>query len=455
MAILREHKFFLIFLFILSLLVRGLVFGFYLSKENRFWNYDSPPYHSVAIQVSEGNGFLNNDASPHFLRVPGYSFFLAGIYKVFGPDKVKALWLQVFLSSLIPLLVFWLASLFSTVLVAKIAALWTVFHLGFVLFAGLFMTESLFCIFFLLFLIYFLPAFNLFFTKETCSISYKNYFLSGIFLGIASLIRPVGHYLLFVSILLILCSNFILKIRVKLGFVLVFGWLTVVLWWLLRNFLITGYIFFHTLPGLHFLKHGAARVVMEKEQISYSEASGALGKEYGVLCKKEGLKKGRELFEIEACKYGELISVYYFKQNPFISTKLFLENMFKTTFSLYSSDLMFIDSGGQLPSYDKRAFWDKFKRFLFPEKFRIIIYLEILLYLFIVVGFLLGLLKSTIEFNLNTPIKFLAIIGVFLVLSCVCGFARLRLPVEPLVIVLSLNYWFYCKHRLVRLLLPV
>ena len=89
MVILKEHKFFLLFLFILSFITRGFVFGFYLSKDNRFWNFDSPPYHSVAVHISEGKGVVNSDTSLHFLRVPGYSIFVAVLYKMFGTIRYE------------------------------------------------------------------------------------------------------------------------------------------------------------------------------------------------------------------------------------------------------------------------------------------------------------------------------------------------------------------------------
>ncbi|MCK4265294.1 hypothetical protein KAW80_02970 [Candidatus Babeliales bacterium] len=453
LKILNDNKK-LFLLFCLGLLIRGIVFHFYLAKNERFWNFDSSAYHEVAVEISKGEGIRNPNGSYHFYRVPGYALFSSIFYKIFGVNKKYPLWGQVVLGSLLPLLVFCLVLVLypGNLLLAQIASLWAAFHQGFIIFSGLFMSETLFSFFFLLFLIFFLLRFEGFFIKSIAIISYKLLFISGLFLGLASLVRPVGFPIILLSIFLIFISNFSLRQKTSGSLVLFGGWFSVVFWWLLRNFLLTGYLFFQTLPGLHFLKHSAARINMEMNQVPYMLSLERVNKEYLDLCKKEECEKSRKLMEIEYCILAERVSYKYFLKNWYLTAKHAFTNMFKTSFSLYASELLFIDSGGQLPSYDLSRTWtDKVFRFLLPKVssylLSFFIYLEIFLFLFILIGFFAGVFTSLVNLNLSVIFKIMPFIGGFIFLSLACGFARLRLSIEPLVFIFSLNYWVSLRKK--------
>ena len=445
-----QNKKFLFFLFFLSLFVRSLIFYCFLSKDKNYWNYDTVAYNRIAMQIVSGNGITNIDGSPHFYRVPGYSLFLAGCYKLFGDDIKNALWVQVFLASFIPLLIFFLCLVLfpSSLFLAKLCSIYSVFHLGFVLFSGLAMTETFFVLFFLIFLILFISSFDLFFCKK---LKHKYYnsrlFFSGLFLGIASMLRPVGHYVLFLSLLFLLFSSFKFWQRIKKSFLFFSGWFLIVCWLLIRNFLFTGHIFFHTLPGVHFLKHSAARVVMGTENSSYDGALKSLNDKVVEFEREKEKVLGRKLHEIEFCILAEKVSFDCMKKNIFATFKHAFGNMFKTCFSLYSAELMYIDSAGKLPAYDKNRSWlDILKRFVFPQvsnKFLVgVIYLEILLFLFLLIGFVCFIFKNLfIRDGLCLLFKVFPFIGLFVFLSLSCGFARLRLPVESFLIILSLRFW--------------
>ncbi|MCK4650887.1 hypothetical protein KAT08_01805 [Candidatus Babeliales bacterium] len=447
---LNNKKKFLIFLFCLSFLIRAIIFGFFLSKNKNYWNRDSKAYNNVAIQISKGKGIVNLDSSYHFHRVPAYSMFLALCYKCFGYDIKKALWIQIFFASFIPILIFYL-SLFlfnNNIFLAKICSIFTSFHIGYVLFSGLVMTEVFFILFFSIFLILFLRNFNFFFCqKKYIKNSYKFFLISGIFLGLASLMRPVGHYIVFISLGFLLLSDFNFIKKIKSIILLFIGWLMIVFWWLLRNYLLTGFIFFHTLSGIHFLKHSAGRLVMKSHDCSYMQALDRLNNEINIFQGKKEKDIGRKLNEIEYCQLAEKVSFKYLKKDYVLTTKHFLTNIFKTCFSLYSAMLLHINSGGKLPDYNKNRGWKKvLKRFLFPDTLsrwlKFVIYLEIFFHLFIWIGFL-GF--STYSFfckdYLCVFLKTFPFIFLFIFISLACGFARLRLPIECFLIILSFKFW--------------
>ncbi len=433
---------FLSLLFILAFAVRAMVFCGYLSHEERYWQVDSHTYHQVATRIVNGQGITNGDGTSHFYRVPGYPIFLAGCYKFFGESKLAALWVQVFLASFIPLFIFLLSlSLFpGQFVLAQICCLVSVFHLGLVLYGGFFMTETLFILLFLCFLLCFVRAIK----KNKVWI----HIAAGIFLGLASLVRPVGHYLIVVAVLVLLLSRIPWATRLKQSIVLVGSWFAVVSCWLIRNYLLTGVLFFHTLPGGHFLYLSAARVAMQVHGVSYQEARNGLEKQVRatiVECEKE---LGETIPEIEACKIHERLAIKYFLIRPWVTLRCWLTDMFRASFSLYSAELLFLESGRKQVAYfdQGHGLYGMVKRYVFPETqnwwLRLIVYLEIIYFLVILLGFAGFILtgfrwcSGYREVLCNT----LPFIVLFLVIALAGGYARMRLPIESLMIILSCGY---------------
>ena len=502
----KKDKIFLGILFIVSLLIRAGVYQWYLSNNQRYWQVDSNTYHLVAQEIAKDNGISQANGQPNFYRLPGYPVFIAFFYKLFGPQPTTFLWIQVVLASCIPLLIFLLVlGLFPRRRwLAYCASLYSSIHLGLVLYSGFFMSETLFIFFFLLFSLMFLPnvhwwfcrsvdierwqdacrcqpdmftflpdettespAFTAFYEKiqeakhaELCQtpavdVSYKYFLLAGIFLGLASMVRPVGHYVLVVALFLLLFSYDGWKKKLTRAAVLVGSWLIVVLPWLLRNYLLLGHLFFHTLPGGHFLYFSAARVVASVDQCSYAQAKDKVGHEVNQRMQDEERIKHRELTEIERCYVHEHLARHYFVQHPLVTMKLWLTDIFRTCFSLYSAELLYLEA--DRPEFDyfssKRGIWSLFARYLFPQTnnwyLKLIVYLEILLFLFMLTGCLLsfvfllgGMLRGAALWNdVCSMLSMLSFIALFLVIALAGGYARMRLPIEPFIIIIGWYGW--------------
>lgn len=499
-GLLKEHKFFLFFLIISAFIIRAFIFNNYLSQDERYLQVDSDYYHDVAVQVAHGEGLSKPEGSPSFYRLPGYSLFLAGYYAAAGVDKKNVLWVQVILASLIPALVMLLClCLFpNALLLARIVGLYSVFHLGLVLYSGFFMSETLFIFLLLLFMILFFSHVHLWFCLEkkekvkskqwfsffrdycpepACTSTWfiglyddvfdeelkissepttQSWLLvgAGMILGVASMVRPVGHYIIVLSVLVIIFSreNVIEKIRNSVG--LMFGWLLIISPWLIRNYILAGSVFFHTLPGGHFLYLSAARVAMHVHDVSYWEARDLLSEEVQMSIIETEQREGKKLNEIEKSRVHVGLAVEYFKKHPFLTLKNWLTDMLRTSLSLYSAELVFLESGRKEIDYFKkgRGMWPMFKRYLMPETehtwLKILIGIEIVIFAVMLFGFLMGLgswLVTIIKFRSLTHscvwLRTLPFIALFIVISLSGGYARMRLPVEPLLAILSLRYW--------------
>jgi len=487
----KRHKVFLTILFIASLLVRLLFFYAFLHNNPLQLSFDSGHYHDVACALSNGNGFTNADGSAHCYRLPGYPVFLALLYACGDTNVTLALLVQIVLASLIPILIFLLSLLVfpQATTIAFLASAVSAVHVGFVTFAGLVMSETLFAFFFLLFLIFFLYA------MRDCS--WRVMAGAGLMLGCASLIRPVGVWIVVLSILFIfLCkclgshpsirfatqitqgergvrNPFVVSVlrdpvpsesrdegRVKCiepyerrskfvaAGMLCATWLLVVSMWLARNWFIAGGLFLHTLPGPHFLNHGASRVVMTAQHISYQQAQRQIYAEYEALLAHERAVKHRALHEYERSAIAEHYAIGIMFSHPLQTMQLCCINMVKTVLSLYSSELLCIDSGGQLPPYDTQRSWKSMlMRFLWPSvhnrMIAWVIYVELLMHFFIMMGVLGWLVHTLRRRKKVTPTLWYlwCVSAVLIGLSCVCGYARLRLPIEPFFIMLAVSFW--------------
>ena len=141
---------------------------------------------------------------------------------------------------------------------------------------------------------------------------------------------------------------------------------------------------------------------------------------------------------------------------PWQTVKHICFNMIKTLCSLYSAELLMIDGEGELPPYcANRSLNSMIDRFLFPELhnkwIRAVIYYELFLMSFLMIGLIGFLVQSLLHkkyFLLN--IQLFLLCGLFVGLSCICGFARLRLPIEPFFIIVASVFWIHFFSRKAR-----
>lgn len=436
----KKSKIACLLLFTFALVLRLILFSGYLKDNPCKLMYDAGHYHELAQSIAAGKGFTHTDGAPQFYRVPGYSLFLALGYTLFSGNIDATLLMQIILSSLISILVFFLTlTIFPHAFTAAcIAGVLTCLHPGFLMFSGLLMTETIFLIFLLLFFI-------LFFTVLKQDKPSTIYLLgAGFLLAAASLIRPVGVPLLLTSVGVLALTRLCMKApAIRQSLILIAGWLLGVGWWLLRSWLLTGHIFFHTLPGVHFLNHAASRIVMRAEGVNYREAKQKLVNTLDAQVVAAQHENGRKLHAIEYCKIAEKISKKIMLSHPIISLKLFSANMLRTLISLYSGELLVIENNGTLPGYSaSRSVRSMVMRFLCPPVttwwvrwFIIYEVVLMLLLLFSIIGFFMkALLKPQLWLSV---LQMLPFIMIFIVMSLACGFARLRLPIEPFFIIVS------------------
>lgn len=433
----HEHKYFLIGIFFLSCLLRMLLFAGYTSHEDHAWlAFDSEQYELIARQIAAGDGISNQDGTPNFYRLPGYPLYLAGCYKIFNDHTHAALWLQVLLSSFIPLLIFFLSLtlLPSQLLIAQIASCVAAVHVGFMLYAGMLSTESLFLIFFLLFLICFYAGLQ--------NASSRFFACAGAFLGIASLIRPVGHYSIIIALAVLLM--FYHKNTLSKAIPLTASWLIVISPWLIRNYLLAGTLFFHTLPGLHFLQYSAAAIEQARIGCDYFQArDNVFAVWHGQVAKQEQLLK-RPVTEYERFAVAQNVAFYYMTHYPKLFFKHACTQIARTCGTLYSTLFLYVPAGTTYGN--DMTVWSKIKLYLFPRAVHSLliplIYWEMISYLLMLLGCVMFLAQAVLDRSLRwVLVKTLPFMAMFIVITLAYGCARLRFAVEPCMIVLAAYAW--------------
>ncbi len=421
---------------ILSLTTRILFFHAFLShNQNYMVPEDSAQYNATAMSFVTGQEISTHAWADKFHRLPGYPLLLAGCYKLFGHNPIMALWLQVIVASFIPVLIYFLGlTIFpGNILIAAISGLAATIHVGFITYAGSLMAESFFMIFFLLFLILFLRI------QQN---SNKKLFYAGILLGIASIIRPVGLPLLLLSMGYLAARAQKLKAIASLCI----GWLSTTGWVLLSNYLACGALFFHTLPGIHFLRYSSASVHKEVHGCSFHQARVALATNWQTKIQEQETQKARSLTEYERCRMAERITWQQFLQHPIISIKHFCINIFKTTFGLHASYLQFVDTKELFEHATSWGVWERVKIY-FPPHVRSwflvpMIYSEIIFLILMLLGSLGFCIKACFN-RIWFGYAYLTIpwAGLFITLTFGAGCARLRLPADALLIIVAGYFW--------------
>lgn len=463
------HKKFLGWLYIASLALRLVFFVCFTRHGDNAWIcFDTAQYQNLALQIAAGKGITNiEDGLPQTYRLPGYSLFLAGCYSLFSHNIIATLPLQIIIVSLLPLLVFIISLLLFPGMpsLARLSGIVAAIHPGFILYAGMLGTESLFTLFLCLFFI--LLALGMMDSRRCYAapqhernrwrlpelVSGSIYFLSaGVALGIASLIRPVGHYIILATIIAMLITHRPFLKTLRNAALLLCGWLCIVTPWLIRNYLLAGALFFHTLPGLHFLQYTAANITVAYEGCSYLTARTTLLTIWDKNIADKEVQLNRPLNNYERCRLAEHQAVEIITHHPLLALKDACTQMLKTCFALYSAQVLLADTG-KWPDYNSSTpLSAKIMRFLWPELNHrwlvIFVYGDIAMLFFLFFG-LIGSCMRILYTRQVTILELYALMFIVLLVGTTLayGCARLRFPAEPFIIPLACRIWLLLQPQ--------
>jgi 4-amino-4-deoxy-L-arabinose transferase-like glycosyltransferase len=223
-----------IWIFALALILRCALFSIDFSHNDRnligtIMGDDG--YYQLSQNIIAGNGFTFDSAppySPNPLRPPVWPYTIAFLASTFGSYWAVFIF-EIILGSLIPVLAFYLASRMFDRRVGKWVGIILALSPYSILFSFILYTETSFIFFFLISLI--------FLFRYVDDQSIRNVIWFGVFLGLATLIKPTVQYLPIVvpAILWIAWRKSITRDHVKQCVLFLITFLAVISPWLYRN----------------------------------------------------------------------------------------------------------------------------------------------------------------------------------------------------------------------------
>ncbi len=475
--------------FLAAFIVRGGVFYCYIQHEERYCQPDTQSYTMPALAMHYGMGMVNPNGTPVFWRTPGYPAFLAPFYAWsysnswdFGAHEdahKTALWVQILWCSLLPILLYLLAWVLThSLLIAYSLAIIGIMHPGFILASTFLLTDGPAQLFFVIFLICIFSVIlaNPMKSRIKSGMTqkgplaargepvepsgyYQYWYLAGAAaaLSIYTWMRPMGQFI-GVATLIVLCfSHFSVKEKIKQGLFFITLFALSLSPWFIRNYQLTGKIFFCPLFGLYFNVFNAPKIRARVEEIPHElawrkqcqEAEREVYNEY-----QEYARTGNKKVIV-----NEMIcmkpAVPWMVNYPHYFIYDWVIEVCKTTFDLYSYQLLALYNNcfkwDPLVEYLDEKLADTLYRKELPWPVRLGAYLELFLEILLWLGIFSGLCMLVNKkfreqfFSLWIPCGIM--MGAVLCQTGGFGYARLRLPVEPLIILLGLVFWYWFHTR--------
>lgn len=291
------------------------------------------------------------------------------------------------------------------------------------------LTEAVFLTFYLLYLYYFIN----FYKKDKFQIKYLIY--SSIFLGLATLTRPIAAYYIYASILIILISSGNIKDKIKFLLIFYIFFSAVLLPWKSRNYVIYNNFTLSTSVADNLIGYYLPYIMSNNQNISLQDAKkkindkkvGLFNTEQKLIFFKNELKKTSVVKIFETWTEGSI--KFFFA--PAISDTFYNLQIKKSSYSDLSD-----------PEFHKKVI-----KYLFYNENRTLV---ILMIVTVVFGTVLKLLMLFYYIKNFEKHKIFNLLFLFLTLINLCligplGGARYRLVLEPffaIYIIASMNYFF-------------
>lgn len=235
---------------------------------------DASVYHHLALSVLSKKSFDDFNA----YRTPGYPVFIALLYSISSGSVWFVLIIQILLNIISVVLVYKIAAAIFPRKIALLSAFLFAVDISQALYTVQLMTDSLFVFMFLVSAYYLCKS-----IKENNLLSIC---LSALFLGIATLVRPISFLFPFVVIffILVLCN---LKLKMKIVYSLLFGiiFIATISPWLLYNNSKYGETKLSSISGSNLLFYNAAYTEVYKTGKTIEEVK----KDFDDLAIKQGI----------------------------------------------------------------------------------------------------------------------------------------------------------------------
>lgn len=414
---------------VISLIIKIFFFIFLLYFDLSLLYGDQSKYWDLSEKIFNENVFFYKEFGT--MRVPLYPLFLAGL-KLINSNIYFIIFTQMLINFYVLYLIFKIGFLFS-LKIANISVLISALSLNLLNSSFFILTESLFLPFFLIFMFNFLK----FFSEN--NYNYKYLIISSIFLGLATLTRPLSLYFFIIIFFVFFKKNITSNLKSLSIFLIIFS--IILSPWCIRNYkLFDNYSLTNSAgPNLagYYLPYLASnqenKPVNQTRDIIYKELKKTINYDqnpfnYSIEESKFFLKKIKNyslIVFIETWLEGNLKFIF----TPPIVDLYYLLDIDKTNFS----------------EINEKSFIKSCLIYLFDNENKQFSILMILSIFIIMISRMLSLISLFVFEKKNFLIMaiMVSIIILNLILTGPIGSARYRIIVEPFLIIMfsiSLNF---------------
>lgn len=471
----------LVILFLITFGLRAATFHLFIKPDMRYQQADSMDYHNCALGICHGSGMHRLDTKvPIFWRTPGYPAYLAFFYWLSGSKKTRlenvqrehaeALWVQLFLCSFVPLIILLLAlTLTNSLAIAWIVAYTSALHGGLILASTFLLTEGLALIFFYLFLILLYKNFKTYGEQSADPRTrIRDLIIAALALGAATWIRPMGEFVALITVVLIAAlSNATWRHKIIYTLVFCSTFFVSISPWYVRNYQLTGQVFFCPMLGAYLNSFTGPKIIRRARGFSLEDSIRLSYKtmEAKLAQTEKETSPGVQIAREKICGTVAYPLIWRY---PWYALQEWLPEVAKTTFDLYGYQYVALAKNifryDPLEEHLSEKLYDCLLSKKTPPSIRALCWLELLyaaiLWLGITGGLFFFWLAPLVTHTASAHqqklallwLKVVPMIGALVILTGGFGYARLRLPAEPLLIILSLTFWhwvfkkLYCTH---------
>jgi len=404
---------------------------------------DSPGYLSFARAISgEGELGPGGDGSD-LVRTPGYPLFLAAIMLLPGELIGNIAMAQTMVSFFTGLLIFLLLRDMKSTKIGLVGLIIYLVDPVSIMWSGMVYTETLFT-FFLILLVYLI---YLWWKRQSRYLL----IITGIFLAIASYVRPIGAVLIIPTFLFLIYAELQSKEKKRLrnigiNLALVFFTYSILTTpWTLRNKQVWGCDTFSPIGAFNIRDFMAARVVSELENITLEEAQVLLREGDNLLC-PENLEKSLNIILEHPVTYAR---VHFTGLIPTLVATDINRYLDLWDNSFVMPDLWQHYLEGGFPGVLRIIFQQLKSEFVTVSLFIIVLLFQIVILISAGWGWGAGIRKSS-NFQQAWFIFLGLVVIIMLITPGPLSYERFRVPVQPIFIYLSILGFVDIKSRISR-----
>ncbi len=391
---------------------------------------DALGYHGYAVKLLE-NGSFESVGDFSLRRTPGYPVYLAFIYSFVGAEPWVVLFSQILISLGILYLIWKLASDWFDYKVAAIATLLYAIEPHAILHSLVLLPDTLFAFVALL-------ASYLFFNAIKESPNLKMIALSGILLALGVYLKPIGQFLpfVFIALLIIRYWRSLRSVAVP-SIVIVIAFSATLAPWMARNYVVYDNFKLSDKGGEHLLRWVATYV----EVAQTGESPSVIRQRFMEQALERGYAEATNPFDRSSIQGA--IALEYIKDHPIEYAQQHIKGVAYTFLNLGTkriAQLLGIESNDVgFHFFAAPSVWESTKIFLTSKSYAEIaigLYVAAILFL---TYFLtaIGLVRAVIRANYWVLLIFGLTIGYYLALVGPIGLARYKIPFMPFYLIFA------------------